>query len=272
MSGTAQAGLFGYIVELFTGAKSPTNVPVVEAKKPKRQQPKPLPPKTKPTKPKPPAPEYRKITNFAGKSFRVGEKIETPTGLKMKVVAKLEDGRRGRVVKATDKSGRIAVLKIPIDRRADTLESIAKEMTKISALEKYGIRHAKVYEQAEDYLVKEYIDGQRADEWLVDWEKKGSPTNTPEVRALLRFFREAAAKGIYIGDLNRKNMIFDGSEWVVIDSGGVKKRSPEIAAAEYRDKMVEKWSRSFRHLDDGLNEKACGVLQNLLDKGLKSIK
>jgi hypothetical protein len=61
--------------------------------------------------------------------------------------------------------------------------------------------------------------------------------------ALAQLIVHAAKQRAYLGDLNPKNLIFDGKRWQVIDSGSIRfKESPESTLQEYRGKLMEQWS------------------------------
>lgn len=96
-------------------------------------------------------------------------------------------------------------------------------------------------------MLKDWIEGTRADEWMKEWTAQGSPIDAPPVQALKKLIGGAAQKGVYIGDLNAKNLIWDikAGQWGVIDSGGVREGlSVDEALDRYADKIPHRWDKA----------------------------
>jgi tRNA A-37 threonylcarbamoyl transferase component Bud32 len=56
--------------------------------------------------------------------------------------------------------------------------------------------------------------------------------------------KNLASKGIYIGDLNAKNLIWSNNQWVIVDSGGIKEGlTHEMALSEYLLKIPVKMGK-----------------------------
>jgi tRNA A-37 threonylcarbamoyl transferase component Bud32 len=54
-------------------------------------------------------------------------------------------------------------------------------------------------------------------------------------------------QGVYIGDLNSKNLIWSKDQWVIVDSGGIKEGVPyEETLATYLDKIHARWSKQVQ--------------------------
>ncbi|HDL64023.1 MAG TPA: hypothetical protein ENH12_01395, partial [Proteobacteria bacterium] len=145
-------------------------------------------------------------------------------GETLRVTAVAGRGRRSIVYQVDDRDGRRLALKIPVDREPDTLNSLKNEELKARAYSRYGFKHAGVIETGPDYILKEWVDGIRGDRWTREWAEEGFPPDAPQIIQLGELIRHSAAKKIYLRDLNQNNLIWDGDQWVIIDTGSVKKR------------------------------------------------
>lgn len=176
--------------------------------------------------------------------YVAGEEIEI-RGETFRVIAVAGRGRRSIVYQVGNRVGRRFALKIPVDCEPDTLNSLKNEELKARAYSRYGFRHAGVIEAGVDYILKDWVDGVRGDRWTRQWAKDGFPPDTPQIIQLGDLIRHSAAKKIYLRDLNQNNLIWDGEEWVIIDTGSVKKRfSRSRILRLYRDYISENWGRS----------------------------
>ena len=182
---------------------------------------------------------------FAGKEFAPGDHVELPGFGKLEIVELIDTGKRGRVYKALNSKGKEFALKIAKDAELPTLNSFSREADKVEALKGLGTRPAKLFVAGSDYVVREWIEGQRADVWIRQWEEQGSPHNSPEARGLLKLLEGLVAKGAYVGDLNPKNLIWNPKRkaWVIVDSGSIRQdMSPIETFDRYREKIVHRWS------------------------------
>lgn len=175
----------------------------------------------------------------------IGEVISTAQNRKIKILNFIDQGKRGRVYKVEDvESKKFYALKIAIDQNPETLESFAKELNKNNLYKKYGAAHADILESTSNMILKEWIEGVRADEFFKKWEAQGTSLVSPELLALKDFVAKLAKAGIYIGDLNAKNLIWSNNLWVIVDSGGIKEGlSHEMALSEYLAKIPLKMGK-----------------------------
>lgn len=166
--------------------------------------------------------EVAETEHFLNSTLSLDEVIETNRGIEYRVEEEIYVGRRGRVYRARNQeTGQLVALKIAKDSRSETLASIAMESQKEALYNQYNIPHARILEQSDNYVVKEWIEGQRGDAWLDEWVNAGSLDNDPKLLSLIELFRGMIDQGIYVGDVRPKNVIFSGEQWIVVDSGGI---------------------------------------------------
>jgi chemotaxis regulatin CheY-phosphate phosphatase CheZ len=189
-------------------------------------------------------PEYKKITTL----LTAGEVVKTDNGKTLTIASIIGEGKRGKVFKVIDENKKEFALKVAINQSPETLESMKKEESKAKSYDKYKIPHAKIIESNSQYALKDLIVGVQADQWVKDWEKNGFPKDTPEVIDLKKLIESTSKNGVYVGDLNRKNLIWDGKHWIVIDSGEI---SEGVSAKESLDRFLEKIPNRWSKSDDG---------------------
>lgn len=183
----------------------------------------------------------------SGISLKPGSLVITPSGRKFIVDKFIDAGKRGKVylVKSTD-SNDVWALKVAIDSSSETLKSFAEEAEKNKGYKMAGIPHAKLIELGPDFMVKEYVEGTRADAWLSSWEAENMPSDTLQLKNLSKILKTAAKRLVYIGDLNPKNLIWNGKQWIVVDSGSWRDDLNETEILKrYNEKVVSRWTKKF---------------------------
>ena len=162
-----------------------------------------------------------------------------------RVLAEVGRGRRSLVYRAADSGGRELALKIACNNKPETLSSLKNEMVKARHYARYRFRHAEIVERGPNYVLKSWVAGIRGDRWTEKWKEAGFPPDDPAFIRLKELLLDSAEKKIYIRDLNQNNLIWDGSDWVIIDSGSVKKRRRRRRILHlYREYIAENWGRS----------------------------
>lgn len=102
-------------------------------------------------------------------------------------------------------------------------------------------------------LPKSYKTGR---EWLKDWE--ANPVSGYKgVLALAQFLEALSRAGLYVGELTRDQMIFDGKHWFIVDAGAMSKGDATKIAERYIEKIGDRWSKLLK---DGLRQHfaSCG--------------
>lgn len=190
-------------------------------------------------------PKAEAIILKAGLELKVGQIVITKAKAKYEVIKFIDAGKRGRVYEVKSLAdGETYALKIAIDKSADTLKSFSEEAEKNKGYKLAGIAHAKVIELGSDYMVKEFVKGTRAFEWLQAWVAQGKPSGTPQLKNLKKQLEQAASRGIYIGDLNPKNLIWTGKKWVLVDSGTWREDLSEAEVlGRYDEKVIGRWAK-----------------------------
>jgi RIO-like serine/threonine protein kinase len=177
-------------------------------------------------------------------SFREGGKLKTPGGMKLKLKRYIDTGRRGAVWKAVDEDGNEFAVKVARNNNPDTLASIKEEPKRTKSVADVGLPIAAVVESGKNYLIKDWIDGERGDAWFKKWVKDGANPKDSKFRALMDLFEDLSKRGIYIGDLNRKNLTWTKKGWQVIESGAAHPgQDKKKILKRYHEKFYELWTR-----------------------------
>lgn len=176
---------------------------------------------------------------------RVGGEFVTPVGQRrLQIIKFVGQGTRAKVYQATDVGSRqMFALKVIHERTPINLKAIAMEIAKTDALASHQIPFSRIIETGVTYVLKEWIDGIGGDDWLREWLENTADPVDPAFVALIRFFRDAAAKGFQMDDLRPSNLrLRKGAEWVPIDVGRITAAvPPSVAMKCYREKFIRRW-------------------------------
>lgn len=189
--------------------------------------------------------------------LKVGKKIKTPGGLKLTIDKVILDGHKGVVYRGVDKSGKPYAIKVPRydlkDYNYDSLGSLQREIDKVPGYEKLKILYARIFEYGEDYIVKEWVEGVRGDEWVKKWVSlsKSNRKNDPLYRDLMDLFQSIASQRSYVGNLKSINLIHNGEGWIIVDGGGVKFNTDEPGniISRYQETFENRWIRNGKKDD-----------------------
>jgi len=219
-----------------------------------RETPTPLKSKKRPPKPSNATTENILVNNKQiSKDLPNGSTINLADGKAYLVEGKIDQGKRGVVYKVRNSvDQKVYVLKVAVDDTPETVKSFNGEAGKINALKKYKVKTADIIVTGENYFLKEFIDGVRADAYIKNWIKNGAPKNDVGIVRLRAWINELAQKNIYVGDLNRKNAIYSNGQWVIIDSGSVKEGVSESEAlSRYIDNISLRWAKDLKKPNEG---------------------
>ena len=151
-------------------------------------------------------------------------------------------GRRSRVFRVRTEEGRELALKLAADRHRNTLRSLKRAPRKAARLSRAGLASAGLVESGRNYLLQEWISGTRGDAWLRRWREEGAPPDSLPLRRLGELLRRAIRRRVYVRDLNRNNLVWDGRRWVIIDCGSVKRQMSRRKTEElYRREWKREW-------------------------------
>jgi len=180
-------------------------------------------------------------------SLQKDQWIRTSEGRILQVIERVDQGKRGVVFKVRSENAKVLfALKVSVDGSAETLKSFAKETVKEQLYSKYGVKHAKIIEAGPTVILKQWIDGIRADDWIAQWKLNGAPIDAPEFQKLQQMINSHAKRGVYIRDLNAKHAIWDGHNWVIVDSGGLKEGlSLDQVREEYLQALPNRWAKGL---------------------------
>jgi predicted Ser/Thr protein kinase len=161
------------------------------------------------------------------------------------VLENIGQGRRGVIFKIKDSKNQFFTLKVAKNNEPETLASIAKEEEKAKSWSGAGLRHSKIFVLKENFVLKEFIDGTPGD-ILVDEFLAGKTEHQPAMYKIFAIVENLMKKGIYAGDFRPANLIFNGSEWVIIDGGSLQNGlSFEEAREKWQKKFEKRWKQKL---------------------------
>lgn len=205
-----------------------------------------------------------------------------------RIIEFVDKGKRGNVFKVVDPNNGGAVYALKVVRGetkqqlSESLNSFTSESKKAATYKELGVAHSAIIQSHPSFIVKEWIEGMRGDEWVRQWSDERTPYDSMIASELRQLVRGLAKKGAYIGDLNAKNLIWipplegqvppfaptiDGGAvvpakkgWVIVDSGStITRLSFREAMARYVANIPRKWGK---HAD----ERTVRKLERLLRK------
>ena len=175
-----------------------------------------------------------------------GQRFLTSEGKQLTFIRVEGKGRRGIVLQVKDESGANYALKIVRDEKEETLRSFTKEVEKSKNAKKAGFRVPHIFESGLKFHLKELIEGVLAEQWVAEWAKGGYKKDDPGLVDIKQLIGVSAKRGIYVGDLNRKNLILTKSGWVVIDSGSsTTEYSPTEVLQRYNENISSRWTKKL---------------------------
>ncbi len=92
-------------------------------------------------------------------------------------------------------------------------------------------------------LFKTYIPGPTLKKLMLEKDIFSHP-DLPEYKALQEFISRAVIGQVYVSGVNSENLIFDGTQFQIIDTSQITEKSDAKATyQEYRTSLIGKWSR-----------------------------
>ena len=138
--------------------------------------------------------------------------------------------------------------KVPGDESAATREMLAILVERSEVWRRIGVARG-VARIAPDgtTVLQPYVEGRTLRSVLKDTDLIRDPDD-PLLPPLVETFRRMARARVSVSGLNTENFIFDGSRFMVIDSGAIREwRSPWRAWAIQRRKIKKHWIRWDGH-------------------------
>lgn len=171
----------------------------------------------------------------AGQPIKVGE-------LSLTVLLELESGRNKRVYKVKDQRGVQYVYKHTKKR------DVKKEVERAARLARHGLTHSKVVASGSDFILREWVQGIRGDDWLKAWESFGAPMDAEAIVNLFALLDKSSRAGVYVGSLEPKDLVWDDNQWSIFNCGSIRDLPPKEVATRYFWKMLERWGQKLdRH-------------------------
>jgi len=179
------------------------------------------------------------------KSLRSDDIAPGQTVEALEVIEKdFASGKHSRVSLVRRSDQTLWVWKRPKDDSKSHQMAFRKEIQRSKAWRELELSNVEVgWHEDKRSLLRTYVPGVMALDRIQDRDFWTEQTYANERLALAQLIVHAAKQRAYLGDLNPKNLIFDGKRWQIIDSGSIRlKESPESTLQEYREKLMEQWS------------------------------
>lgn len=172
------------------------------------------------------------------------EKASPPSEVLEVIKKDFASGKHSRVSLVRGPDQTLWVWKRPNDDSKSHQMSFRKEIARSKIRRELGLSNVEVgWHEDKHSLLGTYVPGVMALDRIQDRNFWTEETYARERLALAQLIVHAAKQRAYVGDLNPKNIIFDGKRWQVIDSGSIRfKESPESTLQEYREKLMQQWS------------------------------
>ncbi len=174
--------------------------------------------------------------------LKPGVRFKTPGGKEFKVLDLVHRGSKANIFQI-EAEGKLFALKIPIDHSAESEAALQEDISRIKTLERLGFSHARMIESGNRFLLKEWIVGIDGKEWLSQWESEGGIGTSAPAVALKSIVELSILKKAYIRNLRPSNLIWDGTRWVVVDSGPAKESlTSDEVRNRYSENFSERWA------------------------------
>ena len=213
----------------------------------------------------------------AGQPIKVGE-------LSLTVLQELSAGRSKRTYKVKDQRGVLYIYKYAKKRE------IKKEVERAATLARLGLPHSKIVASGSEstrpgsrrdssqressrgrsdrdtdrkrgressrtgYVLREWIEGMRGDDWLKSWQSFGAPSDSSAVKSLILLFDKSARAGNYVSRLSPDCLVYNDPAsggtssvggWYIVECGSIVELPARDAATRYFWKVFERWGRTL---------------------------
>ena len=171
-------------------------------------------------------------------SVEVPPSLEThATGI-LRFQEMIESNSEIAVYKFLDDRDREYVVKI--SRKYD----LSQDRQRVLDYRQYDLPHADYFEGDARYSIREFISGERGDEFIERWEKNGGDKNHPKMKKLYGLVIKMLDEVFYFDNLGPQNMVWSDAaqDWAVINSGSLQKfKKPE----EVKRKILSSFGRQW---------------------------
>jgi hypothetical protein len=153
----------------------------------------------------------------AGVEYQPGDIVEADGAGRLEILELVESGEREKLYKVQDGTGEFYALKVARNSGTEVLHSFAEESEALKRYARLPVEKAYVTEVTPTYLLKTWVEGKRADEWIHEWKARGAPKDDKVFLELKLLLQGSAERGLPLGDLSPKNLIWDGANWKISD-------------------------------------------------------
>lgn len=190
---------------------------------------------------------YTPISKLAVSDFKAGDSTVLASGLKVYFEESMPASTYGIVFKVRDELGHFYALKYSRKYDEKSISHFSEEKTRVSGAQTAGFTVAPIIESNTNYYLRKWVDGELAQQWVIRWVKAGFPRDDVRFQRLKVILAEAARRGLYTFDLNRKNLIWAKDDWIVIDNESTTKEfTPEQVLERYHVNIAKSWAADFK--------------------------
>lgn len=158
---------------------------------------------------------------------------------KLKIIKTLYKGHRSKIILVKRKS-KLCIWKR--SSRGHTGEqSLRRQLKRIKQWKKFGLSKVKA-KWYKDGILKTYVKGKDLKK-IIKKRHNFFSKKSKELKALKKFVKALIDSNRFIHDMKGLNIIFDGKNWNIIDSGPIYKKSRSSAKKEYKKILYVKWSK-----------------------------
>jgi hypothetical protein len=209
------------------------------------------------------APRSLRHATTLSPDLKVGEEL-TLGEQKWKILSEVGKGGYGRVFRIQDETGAIRALKVSLGGEQRDRVVTVEERQRFELLSQVeGARVPVYYVVGKNFVIKDFFEGQLARRFLENFDGSRRE-DLHKLSKLLVQFRKLAAAGVYAPIHNTKNWLWDGEDWVNIDTSDRMRNgiSEYEALLGYVKAFKSEW---LKHNPDKLKAVMGDDLQKMLE-------
>lgn len=138
--------------------------------------------------------------------------------------------------------------KVPADGSGESRETLNTLVTRSARWRRLGIARGEARHAPDGVTVLQpWVEGTSLRKLFRESDLLTDPDDA-HLAALAEMFTKTASARVSVSGLNSENLLFDGEQWLVVDSGAIREwRTPWRAWATQRKKIVKHWIRWDGH-------------------------
>ena len=159
---------------------------------------------------------------------------------KLEIVKTIHKGHRSKIL-LVKRGSKLCIWKRSASGKSSQEKSIRRQLGRIRKWKKFDLSEIKA-KWYKDGVLKNYIKGEDLKDVIKD-DNHFFSGNSKELKALKKFLANLIESGRFIHDLKMLNIIYDGHNFQIIDSGPIYKMGYSKLKKEYNKILYIKWSK-----------------------------